>query len=88
MVKADHSIAQEKYLRSSLALTMYDRVCLIRGELPTVILSPNSVKLAMLGLKMTVVTSPGLRQILVYTVRAKDDRRYFSWAQADPSLHC
>ena len=66
---------------------MYDRVCLSRGELPTVILSPNSVKLALLGLKMTVVTSPGLRQILVYTVRAKDDHRYCSVAKADHSIH-
>ena len=67
---------------------MYDRVCLSRGELPTVILSPNSVKLTLSGLKMTVITSPGLRQILVYTVRAKDDHRYFSGAETDTSLHC
>ena len=66
---------------------MYDRVCLSRGELPTVILSPNSVKLALLGLKMTVVTSPGLRQILVFTVRAKDGHRYCSVAKADHSIH-
>ena len=56
---------------------MYARVCLSHGELPTVFISPNSVKLALLGLDMTVVTSPGLRQNLVYTVRAKDDHRYF-----------
>ena len=67
---------------------MYARVCLSHGELPTVFISPNSVKLALLGLNMTVVTSPGLRQILVYTVRAKDDHRYCSVAQANHSIHC
>ena len=35
---------------------------------------------------MTVGTSLGLRQTLALTVRAKDDRRYFSGTQADPSF--
>ena len=30
---------------------------------------------------MTIGTSPGLRQTLAYTVRDKDDSRYFSGAQ-------
>ena len=53
---------------------------------------------------MTVGTSLGLRQTLAFTLRAKDDHRYFlglaftvrakddcryfSGTQADPSFHC
>ena len=33
---------------------------------------------------MTVDTSMGLRPTLAYTIRAKDDQRYFSGTQADP----
>ena len=39
-------------------------------------------------LRMTLGTFQGIRQTLDHTIMAKDDCKYCSKAQPDPSVHC